>query len=116
MSNRPWWRDKVLLDSQGLEVSYDPVHRRMSISQYRYQEPPEARIYYLTIDMTAAELGDFTLERALECFEYQHRLNPDYQHPGPTTRDLQHPVVKEAWDQFQVLLRLSVNQASGNKS
>lgn len=45
---------------------------------------------------------------AIDWHERKVKTHPDYRHDGPTNKDLQHPAVRNAWNEYLLVHRLSI--------
>ena len=98
-TQQKWWDDQQYLQKIGMQSQPDHMYDATCFAHQNM---------YLQMDNAYLEQRMMTAQDVLEEFEYQRKRAPEYVNPGPTNQDLRHPAVRNAWEEFQVIYRLSI--------
>jgi hypothetical protein len=101
-----WWLDKPRLEKYGIHMHYD-----VTTDNYQFRkEISNAKKSYAVVSLSPVlvEKSNYNVTDLLAYFDDIQRNAPDFRHSGPTNQDLTHPAVKHAWDEFQIIKRLSL--------
>ena len=105
-----WWEDRSTLQNMGIETSHDMREYRVRFRK-EFETNNMLQYAHTAVDVHDLERGNLRPDDILRELQHVIRNDDDYVHPGPTNRDLRHPSVRNAWNEFLVIKRL----AAGSK-
>lgn len=85
------------LDHEGYKLSKDFMMDQVMIydPQTRLSMKLETELF---VHMGAAGV--------MQKFDFEHKQSDDYVHPGLTSRQLRDPVIRDAWHEIQIMIKL----------
>lgn len=101
-----WWTNESMLKSQNIQSVYDFRSDSVLFNQH-INSGMATNINVIGINQYELRNGSFTFDMLLNQFDMQWKQSLDYVHPGPSNVELRNPAISNAWDEFQLIYRLS---------
>jgi hypothetical protein len=110
---KPWWMNQELLKTQSIYVDYN-VARDTVIFRKTFAPQPGQQISQWVehaVDRQSLECGRVPYTYVENFFNEAYRCSPNYRHSdlAPTNRELSHPSVQQAWQEFLLVRALATN-------
>ena len=99
-----------LMNNQSAAFSAQQGYAFQALQNSSYNTGSQQQSANVVVDQDALHQGHFTYEDLQKHFEDQRKSAPGYVHPGPTNKDLEHPAVRNAWEEYLVIYRLSLGK------